>query len=263
MNAIARHGAFAATLLLCTLAAPLSAQQTWTWNRQVAAGQTIEIKGVNGAIRAQPGNGSEVRVTAVKTARRSDVATVVMEVIEHAGGVTICAVYPSPSGRRPNECTVGDGGSMNVQNNDVQVEFTVHVPRGVNFTGRSVNGRVEAMNLTGDVDARTVNGAIDVATTGRASGGTVNGAVTVRMGRADWTGAMDFQTVNGSLTVHLPASFSADVNASTVNGNINTDFPLEVRGRLSPRRVSGTIGSGGRTLNLTTVNGAINIRRGG
>jgi hypothetical protein len=261
MTATTRLGAFIAALLLCS-AAPLAAQETWTWNRQLAAGQVIEIKGVNGAIRAQPGTGSQVRVTAVKTARRDDVSTVRMEVIEHAGGVTICAVYPAARGRPQNECAVGSGGRMNVQDNDVQVEFTVHVPQGVNFTGTSVNGLVEARNLTGDVAARTVNGAIDIVTSGRASGGTVNGAVNVSMGRADWAGTLSFETVNGALTVRLPQGVSTAVNATTVNGSIHTDFPLQVQGRFGPRRVSGTIGAGGRTLDLTTVNGSINILRG-
>jgi hypothetical protein len=43
---------------------------------------------------------------ATKHGRRSDPAEVEIEVVEHAGGVTICAVYPSP-GSRPNECRQG------------------------------------------------------------------------------------------------------------------------------------------------------------
>lgn len=261
MTATPRTGALTATLALCVLATPLTAQESWSWNRQLNAGQTIEIKGVNGAVRAQPGSGSEVRVTAVKTARRSDVSTVRLAVVEHSGGVTICAVYPTPRGRQENECTAGSGGRMSVQDNDVQVAFTVIVPAGVNFTGRTVNGAIEARDLAGDVEARTVNGNVDVVTSGRAGAGTVNGSINVTMGRADWSGTLRFETVNGSLTVHLPESVNAQVNASTVNGNIQTDFPLEVRGRFGPRRVSGTIGSGGRTLDLNTVNGAISIRR--
>ena len=62
----------------------------------------------------------------------------------HAGGVTICAVYPSRDARKPNECPPGDGGRMNVQNNDVSVRFTVRVPAGVTFVGKTVNGEIEA-----------------------------------------------------------------------------------------------------------------------
>jgi DUF4097 and DUF4098 domain-containing protein YvlB len=81
------------------------------------------------------------------------------------------------------------------------------------------------------------------------------------MGRADWTGDAEFATVNGGITLELPAGTGADVEARTVNGGIETDFPLEVRGRVSRRRMSGTIGGGGRKLTLETVNGAIHLRR--
>jgi len=46
-----------------------------------------------------------------------------------------------------------------------------------------------------------------------------------------------------------------------VNGEIFTDFPLMVTGKLGPRRVTGTIGSGGRQLALSTVNGNIRLRK--
>lgn len=242
-------------------ATDLAAQAQWNWQGRVPAGQSIEIKGVNGAVHAVAARGSEVRVSALKTARRSSIDDVRIVVVEHARGVTICAVYPTPRGRPANECTPGSGGRMNVQNNDVQVEFTVHVPRGVNFTGRSVNGAVQATDLTGDVEAHTVNGAITVVTAGRVRAGTVNGAVDVTMGRADWTGSLSFGTVNGALTVRLPDNVSADVRASTVNGDLHTDFPLTVQGRFGRRRIEGTIGGGGRTLELSTVNGNISLRR--
>jgi hypothetical protein len=46
-----------------------------------------------------------------------------------------------------------------------------------------------------------------------------------------------------------------------VNGGIETDFPLEVRGRVAHRRLTGTVGTGGRTLELATINGAISLKR--
>jgi len=81
------------------------------------------------------------------------------------------------------------------------------------------------------------------------------------MGRATWTDALDFRTVNGEITLDLPANLSTEVRASTVNGDIVTDFPLMVRGRLGPRSLRGTIGSGGRRLALETVNGSIRLRK--
>src|SRR3989442_1341399 len=128
-----------------------AAQNEFHWKGKVAAGKAIEIKGVNGDVSAVAGSG-DVGVTAVKHAHRSDPDEVKIAVVEHADGVTICAVYPS-DGRRENTCEAGE------------------------------------------------------------------------------------------------------------HGDIVTDFPLMVTGRLGPRSLHGTIGSGGRRLELDTVNGTIRLRK--
>jgi Putative adhesin len=242
---------------------PLLAEgaQDFRWQGRVAAGQAIEVKGVNGSVEARAGSGSEVQVTAVKRGRRSNPDSVQVQVVEHGGGVTICAVYPAPSGERANECAPGSAGRMNTRDNDVTVEFVVSVPPGVNFVGRTVNGQVTARDLPGDADVHTVNGQVVVEAAGHTLARTVNGSIEARMGRADWSGEAEFATVNGSIKLELPADAGADVEARTVNGDIETDFPLEVRGKISRRRLSGTIGGGGRRLSLETVNGSIHVQK--
>ncbi len=250
-------------ILAAAVVAPSARAQDFRWSGATAPGKVLEIKGINGGIEAGPATGSEVEVTARKSGRRSDPAGVEIKVVEHGEGVTICAVYPTPSDEsRPNECRPGSGGHMNTRDNDVKVEFTVRVPEGVRFVGRTVNGSVEAEGLSADAEVYSVNGGVTVTSSGLARAETVNGSITAAMGRADWSGPLEIKTVNGTITVELPASTSARVEASTVNGGIETDFPLTVTGRFGPRRVTGTIGSGGRDLTLETVNGAIRIRRG-
>jgi len=94
-----------------------------------------------------------------------------------------------------------------------------------------------------------------------AEASTVNGSVYVEMGRADWTNELEFSTVNGGITLILPAQLNTEIRASTVNGDLVTDYPLTVSGRFGPRKMRGTIGSGGRSLSLSTVNGEIKLRK--
>ena len=234
----------------------------YRWDGRLASGQTLEIKGVNGSIQATAGTGDRVEVVATRRGRRQDPEAVRIETVEHAGGITICAVYPSTDASKPNTCVPGDGGRMNVRNNDVSVEFQVKVPAGVRLAARTVNGAVEASGLTGDVHARTVNGSVKVETRGVASAETVNGSVNATMGRADWSDDLAFKTVNGSIRVTLPASASTAVDAGVVNGSIESGFPVQ-GGRVARRRLTGTIGGGGRNLSLETVNGSITIAEGG
>lgn len=255
-------GMLAAALAVPALAMASEArQEQFHWTGKVAAGAAVEIKGVNGGIVATGAPGGDVEVTAVKRGRKSDPAEVKVEVVEHAGGVTICAVYPSTGA--PNDCQPGSGGRMNVRDNDVNVEFKVTVPAGVRFVGRTVNGGIEASGIAADAEAHTVNGGVELEATGTAWAETVNGGITARLGRTDWTGALNLKTVNGGIEMTMPEGLSADVKASTVNGEIQTDFPLTVTGRISRRKLEGTIGSGGRLLELSTVNGGIELHKAG
>ena len=230
----------------------------------LAAGRTLEIRGVNGNVTAEPAPGGEFEVVAVRRARRSDPDEVKVEVVRHAGGVLICAVYPSTSGGQ-NTCEPGPGHRSNVNNNDTSVDFSVRVPAGVRFEGRTVNGNVDARDLGSDVVAHTVNGNIRLSTTGLAQAQTVNGSITAVMGRADWDNGLDFKTVNGGIDLSFPATLSANVDARTLNGSITSDFPLTVTGTYSRRRLTGTVGGGsggsGRELRLETVNGSVHLRR--
>ena len=59
----------------------------------------------------------------------------------------------------------------------------------------------------------------------------------------------------------VPAALSTAVRASTVNGDISSDFPMTVSGRITRRKIEGTIGGGGRVLALDSVNGSITLKR--
>ena len=247
------------------LAAPVAAQTPdFNYHKDLASGQTVEIRGVNGRIDAEPATGNTLEVTAVKREHdHGDASEVQIQAVEWNGGVTICAVYPTPRrANRDNKCGAGDDYQMSTNNNDVEVRFHVKVPRGVKLDAGTVNGEIRATSLTGDAELHTVNGSIDVTAAGIVEAETVNGSIEAKIGRGDWTGALKFETVNGDLTLTAPEGLSTDVEASTVNGSVDSDFPITVRGRMERRHLRGTIGNGGRSLELTTVNGGIELRKG-
>lgn len=257
-----KSGSLHTTLLLgAALAFPgvLSAQD-FEWSGNLEAGQTVEIRGVNGDVRATGAPGGTVEVQARKESRRSDPESVRLEVVEHAGGVTICAVYPTPRGERPNRCGPGDDVRMNTRDNDVRVDFEIRVPSDVRFTGRTVNGEVEARGLGADARVSSVNGDVEVATSGFAEARTVNGSIRASAGAPVFAEGARFSTVNGSIELDLPDDIDADLDASWVNGGLDTDLPFRVQGRMSRRSAQGILGEGGPTLHLKTVNGSIRIR---
>lgn len=234
--------------------------EDFRWTGRLSSGHAVEVKGINGDISVTRAGGSEIELVAEARGRRSDPSTVRIERVEHAGGITFCAVYPTPEGERANECAPGSEGRMNTRRNDVSVDFELRLPADLDFIGRTVNGDIEADDLGGDVTAHTVNGDIDISTEGFAEAETVNGDIDVQMGAADFASGADFSTVNGSITLDVDDGVDANVHASWLNGGFESDLPFTLDGRIGKRSARGLLGDGGPELELQTVNGSIRIR---
>jgi hypothetical protein len=159
----------------------------------------------------------------VKSGTRDDPSQVQILVVTADSGVSICAVNSGFSAGQAGNC---GSQSTSLFTSDVQVVFTVQVPAGVALDIGTVNGDIRASGLTGDIRATTVNGSIDAT---------------------------------------IPVSANVVVHTAAVGGTISTDFLLSVRGSSgffcgSESTLNGTLGSGGRDLKLTTVNGSIHLR---
>ena len=98
------------------------------------------------------------------------------------------------------------------------------MPAGVNLAAHTVNGKVEIDDLQGNVEAATVNGSIDLT---------------------------------------MPRNVDADLAARSMNGHIVSDFPITASGRITSRRLMGSIGNGGPKLRMETINGGIELHSSG
>ncbi|MEX2109235.1 MAG: DUF4097 family beta strand repeat-containing protein [Gemmatimonadaceae bacterium] len=273
-------------LVALTLTAPtLSAQQqygregnTWRWDGRVESGRWMNVFNVNGSVKFLPSSDNMVHVTAEKTSNGRGVDVVHYEVVQQSGNLTICAIWN-------NNARCEDGGYQSIKRNDrhennTTVLFTVRVPKefrvsansvngsvsvrdvGLEVKAKTVNGGVEVRNASGRVKANTVNGKVDVNTAaGPVSATTVNGDVDARMSSLQGTDDMEFKTVNGSVTIVVPARFDADLRFDTVHGSIDSDFPITLSGRFGPRHARGKIGNGGREVSASAVNGNIELRK--
>jgi DUF4097 and DUF4098 domain-containing protein YvlB len=239
---------------------PVQGADGFSWRGSIDSGDVLEIKGVNGPIVVERATGSRIEVTAQADGRRSDPKTVTIGLVEHAGGITLCAVYPTPEGEAENHCAPGEGGHMSVGKNDVQVSFHISLPEGVTFHGRTVNGSVQATGLDSDILLTSVNGEIELSTTGRAEATTVNGSIEAAFGNADIRESATFSTVNGSITLDVPDGIDASLDASWLNGELESDLPFTLQGGMAKGQARGVIGDGGPLLKLSTVNGSIRLR---
>ena len=257
-------------------AGSLGAQDTtsdrdFRWTGALASGRWVYARNLNGSVRVERGTGTQLEVTAVRRYRRGnpeDVTVEVKRVGSGEGDVLICALWRDVTER----CDEREYRTHNTnrrrdrwdRNNDddVSLEITVRVPEGVKVDVSTINGGLDVTGATSEVEAHTVNGGVEARSTGGpVNASTVNGDIDVRMG-ALGTGDLDFSTTNGSVTVTVPDGLNADITMRTVNGSVGSDFPMTVNGRISPRRIAATIGRGGMKIDLSTVNGSVDLRRG-
>lgn len=219
--------------------APL--QEETHWHGWLPAGQVVEVNNIHGNVRAVPADGDEIEVIAIKRGS-GDPEQVAIDVIEHKGGVTICAAYPDADPAQPFDCRPSHGGGFRVASttgpeanirwenggggemmlNDMRVDFLVRLPKRLRFIGRTVDGDVSAYMPEQDVEAHSVRGDVQV-----------------DLGRS-----------------------GADVHAESVKGRVRSEFPLSVK--ISPSHgmlASGRVGHSHRTLRLQTDAGDIRLER--
>ncbi len=233
------------------------------WREVLQPGARLYLRNLNGAIRVEAGTGDRAEVVARKRWRRGNPDDVRVEARRVSGGrdAIICAFWTADASCDESGYRTGrNNRSRNNNNdNDVSVEFVVRLPRGVHLDLSTVNGGLTITDVTGEVEAATVNGSITASSlAGPVQARTVNGSLRVSMGDAG-TGDLSYRTVNGSVTLELPDGFNGRLSMSTVNGSLQSDFPLTVQGRLNPKRIETDIGSGGRRLEVSTVNGSVKL----
>lgn len=291
-----------AAVLVAGAFAPLSqtpraaAQQDFRWAGRLGRGEQIAVKGIIGDVRAEPSDGDQVVVTAVRRGRGAD--RVRIETVRRGDGVVICAVYPrdddgrgwsmrrdrdddDDGDREPRDACNPRGGTS-VHDSDARVDFTVRVPAGVRVSLASVSGDVYATGLHSPVRAASVSGNVRVSSDGPVQASSVSGDVEATLGRTAGQ-SLRFNSVSGDVTLRVPASLDADFSARTLSGSIDSDFPLTLGGARDRRRgrddddddddaprhirvrigqqASGRLGRGGPDLTVNTVSGDISLLR--
>ncbi|MCI0338747.1 MAG: DUF4097 domain-containing protein [Acidobacteria bacterium] len=239
--------------------------QDFQRNYRIGSGGTVNIQNVSGDVTVTGYNGDTITVTGFKEGRDRDEVSI--EDRSSGNSVDVRVRYPE-------NC-----------NCEASVRFEVKVPSEISYRYNSVssvsgnvkvsntNGDLRAKSVSGDVTVKSAIGLVDAASvSGDVSVGEVNGTVSsksvsgnveVEIRSLEGAESMDFASVSGSVRVKLPGNLDADVKMSTMSGDLRTDFPLTIEeAKHGPgRRASGRIGSGSRSLKLSSVSGSVSLLR--
>jgi hypothetical protein len=184
-----------------------------------------------------------------------------------SGGARLVVSVPVSSDVR---ATSGDGsidldhvlGTIALRSGDGSIHASNSAGNIAVTTG---DGSIKLDDVDGALDANTGDGSVRVTgklTSVRARSGDGSIAVHAQPGSTasdDWTIASG----DGSVTLELPAGFSADLDAHTGDGGVHLDGVTlsNVTGAIGRNEARGQLGSGGKSLRVRTGDGSITLRR--
>mgnify|MGYP000350540574 CR=1 FL=1 len=146
-----------------------------------------------------------------------------------------------------------------------KVDFEIMVPAHIDLDEIDLtNGSLTIQGVTGELNASVVNGSIT--SDGMSSDtkvDTVNGSIKLTFGpELTAVNNIEVNSVNGSLTLHLPQDLNASIEAETSNGSIRNEFGLNaIKRRIMGQSLYGELGNGRTQINLDSVNGSIRLKQ--
>jgi DUF4097 and DUF4098 domain-containing protein YvlB len=214
------------------------------------SGGYLSLENINGNVTVEGWKKNEVSIRAVKkgTSKNLDQIKIIVSVDEYDGKewIDIETQYPTFASK---------SGS---------VDYTIQAPFDAILEDiELVNGDLKISGITGYLSLGTVNGTITAS--GMADNAwieTVNGEIDLSFAKMGKGQAVDAESVNGGITIQLPADADAHVSAETINGEMSNDFDLAIdKGEWIGSSMEGRCGSGAARISLETVNGSIAIKK--
>ncbi len=234
-----------------SLVASHSAADDFHWRRRLANGTRLELTNPHGDFVIEPAKSAVVDIRATKQGRDADRVRIVVD--DRGERLVVCVRYGEGEGCR----------NRSPFNGQAKVDFRVQLPPGTALKVDAAHGSITSRAPAPSLELNTALGDIELLVRGNANANTANGSIRARfIPPTNGASRLELDTVNGTVTLGVPADMSATLKASTVNGPIHSDLPVH---RKTPSFVgdnaSATWGAGTHEIELATVNGAIRVLR--
>ena len=216
--------------------------------------RTLVLEGFNGNIELTGTDASTASLRFVKRGRGSD--------NEHAR-------------ERLSDITIDETGDdqayhYSMESSDpamTSVDVVGTVPRGTPVRIQLQSGSVSLSGVQGPIEVDNESGTVDISGAQRSVDvETRSGTIQADLERLPEDAAVRLVTENGNVTLALPTSISAQIEAETGAGQINVEGLRFSSRRLSPKgagaQFAGQLGRGTARIEARTQNGTILLREG-
>jgi hypothetical protein len=184
-----------------------------------------------------------VEITARKHGKaQADLDAIRIDIKQGNGTIEVHTIYPS-QGPHTGE-----------------VSYQVVLPKDLsNLEANTANGSISAQNVSGSVSMKSENGAITAnSLRGPFSLSTTNGSINADC--TDLAGDGLLHTKNGSITLALPRSADALIDATTTVGRIKSNLAADKINRgVVGENIEARLGAGSHHLEAKTTNGSIRL----
>jgi len=158
--------------------------------------------------------------------------------------------------------------SSDLHLNDIKGNLKLSAASG-NIEIDNVGGNIDAEASSGDIRAYTVSGSVDLSTisgsifaddlSGSSRTKTVSGDITMKSLQAV-DGRISASSVSGQIHLEINSKFAGEIDISSVSGRVSHSFEGDLRME-SRNRISGNIGIGNGSLNISSTSGDIVIEK--
>ena len=213
---------------------------------QLSPGAQVEVSSIKGPIEIETSNTSTAEVYIVRSARTREELNFYRLVVEG-----------TPASLRIRRESRDEEGRARVRH-----RVMLRLPRQIQLTIQSVNGRVRVGEIEGPVAIRSINGSVNITHATRfAEVTSVNGSVTLRLGRLEDRG-IRLTSINGAIDLRFTNEVNADLRVTSINGSVDADLPNVSMSRMDRSNFRARIGSGGVPITVSSVNGSLQLRQG-
>lgn len=225
-------------------------EETFYKEEPLESNKTVSVSTPRGSIHIKSWSLPKIAIKGIKTALEKDLDAITIET------------------------TINADGSINIQGKpeeaaDGTVDFELIVPRNTILQLSTGEGLIKVKKIDKAITAKTDDGAIEVYEASSNLNLLATKNITASFNIVPLNCSALLETIQGSISLHLPEDTNADIDAKTNQGTVTSELYITLRPRtvklntntwnLFKREATGKIGNGGATIKASTDSGNIKI----